>query len=500
MAPYHRASLKLSSKIRYNPITPAGRQQIKQAILRSGAGGPEHAHQLKAKSPGRYSGWRMGSMISCILTGLSLLIILASLFFGVRSGSPSAGVGTIFTGSCDKVKRLDLWLHVVINILGTILIAASNFNMQCLNAPNRKEVDAAHAKGYWLDIGVLSIRNYLYMSRRKKWLWGLLAFSTIPLHLFLNSAIFSTLQTNDYLVTVVSRDFLQDDFIDCSGSTQLPYSDVICSMYAAAHDKDNSEVTLKRLDPGGCMEQYANLLQNQYSNVIAVSRNASNSSTIHTANHLNSSTLLDASTNYGVTNSWNTFLEKNYNLTEPWNPMRWTCVDDAFVVCDLGTTLDHANYTGVNPNPEWTIHNDYIIDYCLASTVKETCKLKIHLNIVGFVVISTTVKLVAMIFTLTTLEDDQFITIGDAIASFLETPDPNTKGGCLAMKIDLQRSFFKARKYFLGDNTGNNQPYEFLRLFCLRVETVWEPVPNVEVSLRWYQAPSNKRWLICMLA
>lgn len=457
MAPYHRASLKLSSKIRYNPITPAGRQQIKQAILRSGAGGPEYAHQLKAKSPGRYSGWRMGSMISCILTGLSLLIILASLFFGVRSGSPSAGVGTIFTGSCDKVKRLDLWLHVVINILGTILIASSNFNMQCLNAPNRKEVDAAHAKGYWLDIGVLSIRNYLYMSWRKKWLWGLLAFSTIPLHLFLNSAIFSTLQTNDYLVTVVSRDFLQDDFIDCSGSTQLPYSDVICSMYAAAHDKDNSEVTLKRLDPGGCIEQYANLLQNQYSNVIAVSRNASNGSTTHTASYLNSSTLLDAFT--------------NYELTDSWNPMRWTCVDDLSVACDLGTALANTIKSSLNPHPEWKIHNNYTIDYCLASTVEETCKLKIHLTIVGFVVISTTVKLVAMIFTLTTLEDDRFITIGDGIASFLETPDPNTKGGCLAMKIDLQRSFFRARKYFLGDNTGNNQPYEFLRLFCLRVET-----------------------------
>lgn len=424
-------------------------------------------------------------MISCILTGLSLLIILASLFFGVRSGSPSAGVGAIFTGSCDRVRRLDLWLHVVINILGTILIAASNFNMQCLNAPNRKEVDTAHAKGYWLDIGVLSIRNYFYMSSRKKWLWGLLAFSTIPLHLFLNSAIFSTLQTNDYLVTIVSQDFQQDDFkddfIDCSGSTQVPYSDVICNMYAAAHEK-----TLKKLNPTECIEEYAKVLQNQYSNVITVSRTASNSSKIHTANYLNSSTLLDAFTNYGLTDG----------LTDSWNPMNWTCPDGYSLRCDLGTALDNFQLS----NDSWKIHNGYIIDHCLASTVKETCKLKIHLTIVGFVVICTIVKLVAMIFTLTTLEDDQFITIGDAIASFLETPDPNTKGGCLAMKIDLQRSFFRARKYFLGDNTGKNQPYEFLRLFCLRVETAWESVPNVEVSLRWYQAPSNKRWLICMFA
>ena len=144
-----RASFQLPSwNIRYNPITPAGRHLIKRVILRSGAGCPQQPHQLKTKSPGRYSGWRMGSMISCILTGLSLLVIIATLFVAIRHASPSGGVGTIFTGSCDRVRRLDLWLHVVINILGTILIVASNFNMQFLNAPNRKEVDAAHTKGY----------------------------------------------------------------------------------------------------------------------------------------------------------------------------------------------------------------------------------------------------------------------------------------------------------------------------------------------------------------
>ena len=325
------------------------------------------------------------------------------------------------------------------------------------------------------------------MSSRKTWLWGFLALSTIPLHLFLNSAVFSTLQTNAYLVTIVSRDFFQDEFIDCSSrSAQLPYSDVICSMYAAAHDKADSETTLTRLDPAGCIEKYANFLQNQYSNVIVVSQNVSDNSKAHAGFYLNSSTLLDAYT--------------NYELIDSWNPMRWTCVDNLNVACDLGTVLDNALNSTLHPNATWKIHENYFVDYCLASTAKETCKLKINLTIVGFVVISNSVKLVAMILTFTTLEDDRFITIGDAVASFLDNPDPNTKGGCLAMKIDLERSFFRPRRYFLGDNSGKNEPFEFLRLFCLRVETAWQSVPNVEVSLRWYQAPSNKRWFMCMLA
>ena len=264
----------------------------------------------------------MGSLISCILTGLCLLITLTSLLVAVISGSPSGGVGTI-TGSCDTVKGMDLWLHVAINSLGTILIGTSNFNMQCLNAPNRKEVDAAHAKGYWLDIGVLCIRNFFYMSREKVWLWILLAFSTIPLHLLLNSAVFSTLQTNNYLVTVVTRDFrdfFEDEFNSCT-YWDGPYQDVICSMYAAAHHKDNTSTGLTRLEPAGCILQYANYVQNQFSNVIAVSNS-----------HQAYNTLLDAYTNYNLTDSWNPM------LTQPWNPMRWVC-DDGFLTLVISRPL-----------------------------------------------------------------------------------------------------------------------------------------------------------------
>lgn len=411
----------------------------------------------------------MGSLISCILTGLCLIITLTSLLVAVISGSPSGGVGTIFTGSCDTVRRMDIWLHVAINSLGTILIGASNFNMQCLNAPNRKEVDAAHAQGYWLDIGVLSIRNFFYMSWEKAWLWILLAFSTIPLHLLLNSAVFSTLQTNNYLVTVVTRDFqdfLEDEFNSCT-YLDGPYPDVIYSMYAAARDKNNTETKLTRLEPSDCIRQYANFVQNQYSNVIAVS-----DSSTHTY-----ATVLDA--------------YKNYNVTESWDPMRWVCDDRLNGTCNITTAL--KNIKKIDNTTRWIIHNNHKIDYCLASPVTVTCKLKISLTVVAFVVISNTIKLIAIIKTLSTLKDDRFITVGDAMASFLENPDHTTKGGCLAMKIDLERSFFRARRYFLGDNTGKNEPYEFLRLFCLRVETDRKSIPNVEVSLRWYQAPSNKR-------
>ncbi|OJJ82358.1 uncharacterized protein ASPGLDRAFT_531052 [Aspergillus glaucus CBS 516.65] len=49
--------------------------------------------------------------------------------------------------------------HLVINILSTLMLAGSNFTMQCLCAPTRKDLDRAHQSNRWLDIGAPSIRN-----------------------------------------------------------------------------------------------------------------------------------------------------------------------------------------------------------------------------------------------------------------------------------------------------------------------------------------------------
>lgn len=360
-------------------------------------------------------------------------------------------------------------------------MGASNYNMQCLNSPNREEVDAAHTKGEWLDIGVLSLRNYMYMGRRKVWLWLLLAFSSLPLHLLFNSAVFATLQTNDYLVVVVTQDFRQDYGIDCHLPTGLEYPDVICKIYATAQDSVAAAANLTRLNPSDCVDHYSNYLQTQLSNMIAVSNN-----TLIVSDELNSTTLLSAYTNYAVTDTW--------------NPMRWTCSDDHKGTCNLEAARQNTTAVIQEPSPrKWIIHGGYLIDHCLTSSVTETCKLKMSLPIIITVVICNASKLIAIIVTLLTLKGDILITLGDAIASFLTNPDSTTKGGCLAMKIDLERSFFRPRRYFQGNHTGKNEPYQFLQLFCFRVETAWKSVPDFEVSLRWYQAPSNKRWLICVI-
>jgi hypothetical protein len=92
------------------------------------------------------------------------------------------GILNLYTGSCDVVKQTDTIVHVIINILSTLLLGASNGCLQLLVAPTRAEIDSAHEKQIWLDIGVPSFRNLRYISRMRVCLWSLLALSSIPLH------------------------------------------------------------------------------------------------------------------------------------------------------------------------------------------------------------------------------------------------------------------------------------------------------------------------------
>jgi hypothetical protein len=88
----------------------------------------------------------------------------------------------LFTGDCTTASRLDSGLHVAINFLSSLLLGASNLCMQLLSAPTRSEVDRAHHRRKWLDIGIPSLRNLRYIALERKICWGILAVGSLPLH------------------------------------------------------------------------------------------------------------------------------------------------------------------------------------------------------------------------------------------------------------------------------------------------------------------------------
>ena len=138
-----------------------------------------------AWKPVWYTGWHTG-VLACAASTVVVLFINVSLtiYVATNSGYNMAGrIGTLYSGSCDKSKTIGLWLHLGINALSTLLLSGSNYTQQCLAAPTRSEIDAAHAKREWMDIGVPSVRNLFKIKPERTLLWIAIGVTSIPLHL-----------------------------------------------------------------------------------------------------------------------------------------------------------------------------------------------------------------------------------------------------------------------------------------------------------------------------
>lgn len=134
-----------------------------------------------------WSGWRFGILsgmcAALVVLGFNIVIVV---FFNHISSSRAPGAtpeSTIYQGSCGTTRKYSILMHLVINVLSTVLLGASNYAMQCLIAPTRPEIDRAHVKRVWLDVGVASVRNVRHVGKKRAALWILLLLTSLPLHL-----------------------------------------------------------------------------------------------------------------------------------------------------------------------------------------------------------------------------------------------------------------------------------------------------------------------------
>lgn len=140
---------------------------------------PEHP---KARTWRRWHSRRRIMLVTASL--ISVSVFLTNLIFAIILSTKykhSDAVVILHEGDCGQIKRLNTIFHVAINILGSLLLGASNLCMQLLAAPTRAEVDRAHLKGKWLDIGVPSWRNLSHISNKRKAVWWCLGISSVPL-------------------------------------------------------------------------------------------------------------------------------------------------------------------------------------------------------------------------------------------------------------------------------------------------------------------------------
>ena len=164
-----------SSSIQLLPLDPEFTREQQKNTLSS------------AWKPVWYTGWHTG-VLACATSVMVVLLINVSLTVYAATNpkykmARGSGIGTLYEGSCDKSRVIGLWLHLGINALSTLLLSGSNYTQQCLAAPTRSEIDAAHSRRRWMDIGVPSVRNLFRIKGERMFLWIAIAITSIPLHL-----------------------------------------------------------------------------------------------------------------------------------------------------------------------------------------------------------------------------------------------------------------------------------------------------------------------------
>ncbi|KAF3001562.1 hypothetical protein E8E13_009862 [Curvularia kusanoi] len=94
----------------------------------------------RAIQKGQFTGWRMGVLVALIGTTLVCLFNVMVTIYILWQGKAKNGYGTLYEGNCQKARDLNVWVHLVVNVLSTLLLGASNYCMHVLSSPTRDEL------------------------------------------------------------------------------------------------------------------------------------------------------------------------------------------------------------------------------------------------------------------------------------------------------------------------------------------------------------------------
>lgn len=127
------------------------------------------------------SGWRGGVVFNSLVAVLVLGVELVLLIVVSTRTRMFAGDSAVWVGSCDRADRIGIGLRALVNIFGVALLAGANYAFQVLSSPTRREVDRAHGRKRWLDIGVPSVRNLRHISGFRATLASIVLFTAVSI-------------------------------------------------------------------------------------------------------------------------------------------------------------------------------------------------------------------------------------------------------------------------------------------------------------------------------
>lgn len=394
-------------------------------------------------------GWRGGARIAFISTCVTLVINVTLLVFNVLHYPKMGGFPVVYRGTCQEAETRNTIWHLVINILSTSMLAASNYCMQLLCAPTRSNINRAHSEGVWLDIGVQSLRNLRFVTWKRRGLWLALCISSIPLHLVYNSTFYAAIGSNNYNVLYATPGFITGGDYDTARFPSSP------SMNISGFQQNAS--TWERLSNRDCIQTYAFDFITNYKNVIAVVSNTSNSGS-----------LLDV---------YIDDMPSAQEFSSRYDSFPWICNDTVQnPPSNVSKELCRQRISEIESlaNTRWKSAG-YDISYCLAEKILvPDCHLHFAPQLMGPVVLMNIVKCIVTFYVAFRLRDTPLVTLGDAIESFLVQPDPCTRGVCLATAHEMAHQFSSATDHrpILRAKTFDGTRYRWHKIISKRQWTL----------------------------
>jgi hypothetical protein len=402
--------------------------------------------------------------------------------------------GTLLQGSCATVRRLNVWVHLLVNVLSTLLLCASNYCMQVLVAPTRTELDRAHSHRQWLHIGVPSLHNLMRIGRVRTLLWTLLLMSSLPLHLLFNSVVFTNLQANEYMVIPTTESWLHGAAYDSSNFLGFQASNLTTTIRKINEYRPNLTETIILAD-NSTVPRYTNVSTAECFNKY----NAQYISDVGNVYLIQSgSTVWRNQSIYALARNRTGDLEwtkepvpEGYTkqqtgssfpfLSKPdYYPSNgWRCPSHRNMTCNVGDEREVPR-----DRSKWAPY-ERPLKYCMVEQVPEICKLQFSFLIATIVVVSNLVKVAVIGWLLVRFSSfNPLVTLGDAVASWLQRPDPETRDRCLQSRYRIQMDFNRRS----SSNTGANLQRRLFR------DTRNKPIQFKLKRENWSQAPSYYRW------
>jgi hypothetical protein len=164
---------------------------------------------------------------------------------------------------------------------------------------------------------------------------------------------------------------------------------------------------LQRLSVQECIDAYATSFQSKYGSLVLISDNfnAVNSS----ENRVYSQEVPSSDQDIEI------------------DPYRWICAERRGIVLEQPCSYYLSD---IRNRVDWAVYG-YTVDYCLADIEGEKCTVEFSLPLAIAVIGANFVKAVLIVLATILLRGVPLLTVGDAIASFLRSPDQRTEGNCL---------------------------------------------------------------------